>query len=50
MSNKPRVALAMIVAGADNDGQALQRCLGSVNGYVDGIFIQLNAPKGKKDS
>src|SRR5690348_16929309 len=45
--NKPRVALSMIVAAANNDGTALQKCLGSINGYVDGIFIQLNAPKGK---
>lgn len=45
---KPKVALAMIVAAHDNDGVALQKCLGSVNGYIDGIFIQLNAPKGKK--
>ena len=48
MMTKPKVALAMIVAGVDNDGVALQKCLGSVNGYIDGIFIQLNAPKGKK--
>lgn len=45
--NKPKVALAMIVAAADNDGTSLQRCLGSINGYVDAIYIQLNAPKGK---
>jgi len=38
----------MIVAAHNNDGKALQKCLGSINGYVDGIFIQLNAPKGKK--
>lgn len=48
MKQKPKIALAMIVAGHKNDGLALQKCLGSVNGYVDGIFIQLNAPKGKK--
>lgn len=46
--SKPKIALAMIVAAADNDGIALQKCLGSVNGYVDGIFIQLNAPKDKR--
>jgi len=37
----------MIVAAYKNNGQALQRCLGSINGYVDEIYIQLNAPKGK---
>jgi tetratricopeptide (TPR) repeat protein len=47
--NKPRVALAMIVAaGRDKEATDLAQCLGSINGYVDGIFIQLNAQKGTK--
>jgi glycosyltransferase involved in cell wall biosynthesis len=45
--SKPTVALAMIVsAGDDSEALNLANCLGSVNGYVDEIFIQLNAPKG----
>lgn len=47
--DKPKVALAMIVAGADKtSAPMLAKALGSINGYVDGIFIQLNRPKGKK--
>lgn len=42
-----KVAWALIV-GAGEDPKDLQRALASINGYVDGIFIQLNAPKGKK--
>lgn len=45
MSNT--VAVAMIVgAGKDEDAAPLAKCLGSFNGYVDGIYIQLNTPKG----
>lgn len=45
---KPKVALAMIVkAGDDSEAINLVNCLGSINGYVDAIYIQLNAPKGK---
>jgi tetratricopeptide (TPR) repeat protein len=44
---KPKVALALIVAaGDDSEALNLANCLGSVNGYVDEIFIQLNAPEG----
>lgn len=44
---KPKVALAMIVsAGDDSEAINLARCLGSVNGYVDEIFIQLNSRPG----
>ena len=49
MTIKPRVALMMIVsASTDAEATTLMRALGSVNGYVDEIFIELNAPKGKK--
>lgn len=45
--SKPTVALAMIVAaGNDDEAPMLARALGSVNGYIDEIYIQLNAPKG----
>ena len=45
---KQKIAMTLIVAaGSDKDAKAFARCLGSFNGYVDGIFIQLNAPKGK---
>lgn len=48
---KPKVALAMICGAADDTNlKDLARALGSVNGYVDEIFIQLNAPKGKSVS
>jgi glycosyltransferase involved in cell wall biosynthesis len=44
---KPKVALAMIVSAGDTKELInLSRCLGSVNGYVDEIFIQLNSRKG----
>lgn len=46
-----KVALMMIVAASDDtEAQSLARALGSVSGYVDEIFIELNAPKGKKIS
>lgn len=48
---KPKVALMMIVAaGDDSEAVNISRALGSVNGYVDEIYVQLNAPKGKKVS
>jgi glycosyltransferase involved in cell wall biosynthesis len=44
---KPKVALAMIVAaGNDKEAINLAQCLGSINGYVDAIYIQLNTRKG----
>lgn len=43
---KPKVALCLIVAAGDNKELAnLAKALGSVNGYVDEIFIQLNSRK-----
>lgn len=46
---KPKVALmAIVAAGNDKEAANLSRMLGSVNGYVDAIYLQLNAPKGKK--
>lgn len=45
-----KIALAMIVKGTDDEAPLLDRCLSSVKGHVDGIFIDINAPKGKKAS
>jgi tetratricopeptide (TPR) repeat protein len=44
---KPKVALTVIAKASDNaEAESLAKMLGSVNGYVDYICIQLNAPKG----
>lgn len=44
-------ALCLIVKGSDDsEAKLLDQCLKSVHKHVDGIFIQLNAPKGKKIS
>lgn len=43
----PEVALMAIVkASDDSEAVNVSRMLGSVNGYVDAIYLQLNAPKG----
>lgn len=47
---QPKVALAMIVKGTDNELPYLISCLRSVKNHVDGIFIDVNAPKGKTPS
>jgi glycosyltransferase involved in cell wall biosynthesis len=45
--SKPTVAVTLIVAaGSDKEAISLARCLGSFNGYVDAIYIQLNSRKG----
>lgn len=45
------IALALIVKGGDDsEAKILDECLKSVHKHVDGVFIQLNAPKGKKIS
>lgn len=36
---KPKIALAMIVAGTDEEAVFLDQCLENVSEYVDGIFI-----------
>lgn len=46
---KPKIALCLIVKG-DEDPKLLDRCLSSVNKHIDGIFLNINAPKGKKPS
>lgn len=40
----------MIVKGTDDEANLLGNCLASVADHVDGIFIDVNAPKGKKHS
>lgn len=45
-----KIGLALIVKGSDDEAPLLDRCLASVKDHVDGIFIDVNAPKGKKPS
>lgn len=45
-----KVALTIIVAGIPEEAPYLERCLESVKDYVDGIWIQVNSPKGKRPS
>src|SRR5690348_18079812 len=45
----PRVAwMAIVKAGDDSEAVQLARMLSSINGYVDAIYLQLNAPEGTK--
>lgn len=45
-----KIALCMIVAGDAKEAPHLKRCLTSSPKAVDGIFLNINAPKGKKPS
>lgn len=45
-----RLALAMIVKNSDEESRLLQRCLDSMDKYVDGIFITITSKKGEKIS
>lgn len=47
---KPKIALAMIVKGTDDEAPLLDKCLASIHEHIDAIFIDVNAPKGKKHS
>lgn len=40
----------MIVRGSDDEAALLDKCLESVKGHVDAIFIDVNAPEGQKPS
>lgn len=42
----PKIALAMICKATDDEARLLDKCLQSVDGHVDGIFIYANAPEG----
>lgn len=44
---QPSIALAMIVKGTKDEAKLLDKCLKSISGYVDGIFLNINTPKGK---
>lgn len=43
-----KLALALIVKSSKDEAERLDKCLESIADYVDGIFIDFNAPKGKK--
>lgn len=45
-----KVALCLIVKGSDSEADHLKRCLTSVKGHVDGIFLNVNAKPGHKPS
>lgn len=45
-----KIALAMIVKGADDEAPHLERCLESVKDHVDGIFLYINHKKDQKAS
>lgn len=47
MSTQTRVALCMIVKGSKDEGPLLEACLKNVSKHVDGIFLDINSPKGK---
>jgi tetratricopeptide (TPR) repeat protein len=43
-----RIALAMIVKGTDDEAELLDRCLGNIGPYVDGIYITRTHLPGEK--
>lgn len=43
-----KVAAILIVKGTDDEAPLLDKCLKSVQKHVDGIFLNINAPEGKK--
>lgn len=45
--SRPKIALAMIVKGTSDEAPLLYKCLESVSGHVDAIYIDVNAPEGK---
>lgn len=45
---KPNIALAMIVKGTADEAPLLDACLTSVEEHIDGIFLNINTPKGVK--
>lgn len=46
----PKVALCYIVKGTDDEAALLEKSLKSVSKFVDGIYIDVNAPIGKTPS
>ena len=45
-----KIAAILIVKGTDDEAEHLERCLKSIVGHVDGIFLNLNHKKGQKIS
>jgi glycosyltransferase involved in cell wall biosynthesis len=45
---QPTIALAMIVKGTSDEAASLDKCLESINGYVDAIYLNLNFAPGKE--
>src|SRR5215471_7033601 len=45
-----KIAAILIVKGSDEEAGHLKRCLGSINGHVDGIFLNINTKQGHKPS
>lgn len=43
-----KIALAMIVKGSDEEARLLNRCLGNISPYVDGVFITRTHLKGQE--
>jgi glycosyltransferase involved in cell wall biosynthesis/Flp pilus assembly protein TadD len=48
--DKMKVALCMIVKGDKTEAPLLNKCLKNIKGHVDAIYLDINAPKGKKVS
>ena len=49
-SDKVKLAAILIVKSSDDEAAHLERCLSNIHKHVDGIFLNINAPKGKKPS
>lgn len=47
---RAKIAAILIVKGSDDEAPHLKRCLENVHKHVDGVFINVNAPKDKKPS
>lgn len=47
---KQTIALAMIIKGTDDEAPLLDKCLTNIAPNVDKIYLDINAPKGKKVS
>lgn len=45
-----KIAAILIVKGSDNEADHLKRCLTSIKGHVDGIFLNVNTRPGHKPS
>lgn len=50
MNKQPLLGLAMIVKGTKDEAKLLAKALGSINGYVDNIYLNINVPKGNRVS